>query len=91
MDEHRRKLALMRGIRLTIQALDQPADPRTPSEPLPPQGVRRVSALQGALEALLWAVEVCPPGVIRWAVCGVCIEAVRLSAWIVWHKPKEKP
>jgi hypothetical protein len=46
---------LASGIRQTIDASRDTAHPEHPAKELPPEGRVRLSALQFALEALLWA------------------------------------
>jgi hypothetical protein len=89
VQDWKRKAMLASGIRQTLEASRDTAHPEHPAKELPFEGRVRLSALQFALEALLWAEVAAPRGVAMWCV-RVAIQAVRLAAWVVWYRrPRE--
>jgi len=87
-DENRRKLALLLGIAETLRVFPGAMHPEAPAQSLPRRGAERVSALQLALESLLFA-ALLAPGLTGRACVAVAIQAVQLAAWVVWWRAKQ--
>lgn len=83
----RRKWALILGVVAARDALYGSIHPEAPDQTLPRVGYERVSALQLALESLLFA-ALLAPGLTGRACVAVAIQAVRLAAWVVWWRAR---
>jgi hypothetical protein len=83
----RRKWAIVLGTVAAREALYGAIHPEAPDQTLPRAGAERVSALQLALESLLFA-ALLAPGLTGRACVAVAIQAVRLAAWVVWWRAK---
>ena len=84
----RRKLAILLGVSAARDALYGAVHPDAPGQTLPRAGYERVTALQLALESLLFA-HLLAPGFAARACVAVAIQAVRLAAWVVWWRAKQ--
>lgn len=83
----RRKWAIVLGTAAARDALYGAVHPDAPDQTLPRAGYERVTALQLALESLLFA-HLLAPGLAARACVAVAIQAVRLAAWVVWWRAK---
>lgn len=84
----RRKWAILLGTAAARDALYGAVHPEAPEQTLPREGYERVTALQLALESLLFA-HLLAPGLAARACVAVAIQAVRLAAWVVWWRAKQ--
>ena len=83
----RRKIAIILGVSAARDALYGAVHPEAPDQTLPRAGYERVTALQLALESLLFA-HLLAPGLAARACVAVAIQAVRLAAWVMWWRAK---